>query len=382
MSPVSRRIRVLDLRDTHEIGGPGKTILETFKAADASRFDLRIGVYLAPNDTLDNPFTQAARDMGMPVHVIRGAHSYDPRLIVRTATLVRQEGIDIVHAHEVRSDVLMYLASFLSRARIMTTVHGYIANSRKQRTMVAGDKRLVGRFDRTVVVSAKLRDELLALGVSPRVLRLVHNGLVLENYRRSDVRGAIAELAGRAVPGPVLVSIGRLSREKGHADLLQALGMVTAQGRRVSLVLAGDGPERTALESQARTLGIAESVHFLGYVGRPQVILNEADLMVLPSHTEGLPNAALEALAMDVPVLATAVGGTPEVITDGATGRLVPAHAPEAMAAGIIDFLDHRDRWRQWTAAGRQVVEQQFDFRARTRKMEAIYEELVEGVRT
>ena len=98
--------------------------------------------------------------------------------------------------------------------------------------------------------------------------------------------------------------------------------------------------------------------------------------MVLPSHTEGLPNAALEALAMDVPVLATAVGGTPEVITDGETGRLVPPSAPAALASAMSDFLAHRERWQQWATAGRRTVEQRFDFRARTRKMEAIYEEL------
>ena len=330
MSHARRRIRVLDLRDTHEIGGPGKTILETFRAADASRFDLRIGIYVAPGEPTDTAYVRAARELGMPIHFLPGSHPYDPRLVWRTAALVRREAIDIIHAHEVKSDVIMYLASFLRRVPIMTTVHGYIANSRKQHTLVAVDKKVIARLDRAVVVSAKLRDDLLAAGVPATVLRLVHNALVIENYRRTGARGQLAALVGRPVPAPVLVSIGRLSREKGHADLLQALALVAGQGLACSLVVAGDGPERSALEGQARELGIGDRVLFPGYVSRPQQVLEEADLMVLPSHTEGLPNAALEALAMDVPVLATAVGGTPEVITDGETGRLVPPSAPAA----------------------------------------------------
>ena len=99
--------------------------------------------------------------------------------------------------------------------------------------------------------------------------------------------------------------------------------------------------------------------------------------MVLPSHTEGLPNAALEAFAMEVPVLATRVGGTPEVVTDGETGRLVPPHSPESLAAGIISFLDDPATWRRWTQQARRIVETRFDFKTRTSRLEAIYDEVM-----
>jgi glycosyltransferase involved in cell wall biosynthesis len=175
----------------------------------------------------------------------------------------------------------------------------------------------------------------------------------------------------------VLVSVGRLSAEKGHVDLLDALASAFARGRRMETVLVGDGPELPRLEEQARALGLADWVHFAGYLDRPQVALNAADLMVLPSHTEGLPNAALEALAMDVPVLATNVGGTPEVITDGETGRLVPAHNPAAIAAAMEDFFDRRDAWTAMAGRGRQRVVDHFDFRVRTRRFEEMLSDLV-----
>jgi glycosyltransferase involved in cell wall biosynthesis len=376
-----RPLNVLDIRDTHEVGGPGKTILETFRAIDSERFRLHLGMFLTAHESADTPFIRAAAEYGMPVHVIRGLSQYDPRLIWRTARLVRALGIDIVHAHEVKSDVVAYLASFLQPVTLVTTVHGWIGNSPKQRALIALDRRLVRRFDLVFAVSEDIRGQLARAGVPDNRIRLVHNAIVLERYRRTGRSGFLATLVGRQVPGPVLSSVGRLSAEKGHADLINAIALVVGKGHRMSVILAGEGPERSRLEEQIRALELQDVVHLPGYVSDPRQVLEETDLMVLPSHTEGLPNAALEALVMDVPVLATRVGGTPEVIVDGETGCLVPPRAPAAMAAAIEDFLANRDTWARTARQGRLRVEQHFDFRARTGQLERIYTELV-GVRT
>jgi len=105
--------------------------------------------------------------------------------------------------------------------------------------------------------------------------------------------------------------------------------------------------------------------------------LEESDLFVLPSHTEGLPNAALEALLMEVPVLATSVGGTPEVVIDGQTGRLVPPRSPADLARQIMDFVGHRTAWKDMALRGRAMVEREFSFEERTRKLEAVYSTLI-----
>jgi len=374
--PSVRPLNVLDLRDTHEIGGPGKTILETFREIDIDRFRLHLGVFLTRHEGADTPFIRAARQYGMPVHVIRGFNQYDPRLIWRVAGLVKALDIDIVHAHEVKSDVIAYLSSRLHRVPIVTTLHGWIGNSVRQRVFIALDRRIVRRFDRVIAVSNGIRDEALATGLAAGSVRLVHNAIVLERYRRTGARGFLASLIGRTPSGPVVASIGRLSAEKGHADLIAALGLVVARGHKVCAVLAGDGPEQPKLREMIRALGLDDSVHLPGYVSHPERLLEETDLMVLPSHTEGLPNAALEALAMEVPVLATRVGGTPEVITDGETGRLVDARSPQALAEGIAAFLTDPVPWKRMAKAGRSMVERQFDFQARTRRMETIYAEL------
>lgn len=374
-----RRLRILDLRDTHEIGGPGKTILESFRAIDQARFDLHVGVFRGPSDPGDTPFTAAAKAIGMPVHEIAATGPYDLGQLGRLSALVREGAFDIVHAHEAVSDVLTYLLSFRHRVPIVSTAHGWIANSRKGRFMVGLDKRVLARFDRVIAVSTKMQRDLLDAGVPSSRVTLLHNAIVLDKYRRTDGPGALEALIGHRPPGPVMVSIGRLSPEKGHADLVDALALAASRGHHLTTVLAGDGPARADVEARIRAAGLQDQVFLPGYVKEPARLLQDADLMVLPSHTEGLPNAALEALAMEVPVLATRVGGTPEVVVDGETGRLVPAHAPQALADGLVDFLQHRDRWRAWARAGRQMVEAQFDFRTRTRKLEALYVEMMES---
>jgi glycosyltransferase involved in cell wall biosynthesis len=375
--PGRRRIiNVLHLRDTTEIGGPGKTILETHRAIDRDRFQLHLGVFQTRSETGESPFVRAARSYGMPVHMVQGYNQYDPRMIQQVVGLVRRLGIDILHAHEVKSDVIAYLASRLHRVPVMTTVHGRIGNSAKQRAMMALGSRVVRRFDRVIAVSKKIERDLVGQGVPPAALRMLHNAIVLEQYRRSGQTGFVAQLTGRPLAGPVISVIGRISPEKGQLDLLDALAMLPPQGP-FTVVFAGSGPSQQLVAERIAALGLGDRVFLAGYLQRPQQLLEETDLLVLPSHTEGLPNVVLEALAFQVPVLATAVGGTPEIVEDGDTGRLVPARTPARLAAALGDFLSNPEPWRAMARRGRQRVESDFNFETRTRRLEAIYADLL-----
>lgn len=367
-----RRVRVLDLRDTHEIGGPGKTILETYRFIDSSRFELHLGVFLTNAERDDSPFITAARQLGMPVHLIRGVHQYDPRMIWRVARLVERLDIDILHAHEMKSDLIVYLSSLIRPVPTVTTLHGWIGNSLKQRLLIALDRRVARRFDLVIAVSGAIRDA-FSNGDTPSNTVLLHNAIVLDRYTRRGERGYLASLTGRPVAPPVITAVGRISPEKGTMDLVEAIGEIKTKGFTGMAVLAGDGPDRPRLSERIRALGLEGCVHLPGYVSQPQRILEETDLLVLPSHTEGLPNIALEALAMEVPVLATRVGGTPEVITDGETGRLVPPRSPASLAAAMMEFLADAAPWQRMAARGRARVENQFNFDTRTRKLEAMY---------
>jgi len=372
-----RLVNVLHLRDTYEIGGPGKTILETYRAIDRGRFQLHLGVFLRHGEPEDSPFIAEARRLGMPVHVIHGGHAYDPRMIGRLIDLVKTLQIDIVHAHEIKSDVIAYLASRLYAVPIVTTLHGWFGDGLKPRLLIALDKRIVRGFNKVIAVSRRIEQDMIAAGMPGEKLCMMHNAIVVERYRRTGRRGMLVEVIGHAIPSPVIASLGRLSLEKGHADLIAAVDRVVRSGKKISLVLIGDGPERPNLVQQITTLGLQETIFLPGYIQEPQRLFEEIDLMVLPSHTEGLPNAALEALLMEVPVLATRVGGTPEVITDGKTGRLVSAYSPDELASGILEFLSCPELWKRMAIEGKEMVKKNFDFQARTRKLEAIYDEML-----
>lgn len=374
-----RPLNILHLRDTYEIGGPGKTILETHRAINKERFRLFLGVFTVGDEDGASPFTAEAKRLELPVHVIRGSNRYDPRLIGRVIDLVKTLQIDIVHAHEVKSDVITYLAAQFHAVPIVTTLHGWIGNGVKQRALIALDKRIVRGFDRVIAVSRQIEQDLIAAGMPAEKITLVHNAIVVERYRRTGQRGMLREAVGCPISHPVIASVGRLSPEKGHADLIKAIDIVRRAGKNVSLVLVGDGPERPKLVQQIKALDLESSVHLPGYINDPQRLLEEVDLMALPSHTEGLPNAALEALLLEVPVLATRVGGTPEVIADGETGRLVPAHSPDALAAGILEYLAEPESWQAMASRGKERVRSNFDFHARTRKIESIYVEMARG---
>ncbi len=372
-----RPVNVLHLRDTYEIGGPGKTILETQRAIDGARFHLQLAVFATRHEQGETPFMRAAREYGLPIHVVRGYNQYDPRLVTGVVDLVKRLEVDVLHAHEFKSDVIAWAAARLHRVPIVTTLHGWIGNGAKQRLFIGLDRQVARGFDRVIAVSREIERQSLDAGVRPARLRMLHNAIVTSRYRRTNGPSTLRELTGRDLPRPIALTVGRLSPEKGHADFIDALAEVKAAGGLMTTVLAGDGPSRPALEAQVRARGLQDAVHFLGYIDRPQRVLEEADLMVLPSHTEGLPNVALESLMLEVPVLATRVGGTPEVIVDGVTGRLVPAHAPPAMAAALLEFLEDSAAWRAMATRGRDFVEREFDFTTRTRRLERIYLELL-----
>ena len=172
-------------------------------------------------------------------------------------------------------------------------------------------------------------------------------------------------------------SLGRLHPQKGFSDLLTAFAQVRQRIPSVRLFVAGDGELRDDLEAQARSLGMAAVVTFAGVRADVSEVLAALDVFVLPSLWEGMPNAVLEAMASGLPVVATAVGGTPEVVVDGVTGLLVPPQDPGALAQAIGHLLRDPDLRRRMGRAGRRRVEEHFDVRETVRQVESLYETLL-----
>jgi len=375
---MSGPIRVMHLRDTYEVGGPGKTILETGSHIDKSLFSMSIAVFANGADAGESPFVSETKSRGIPVHEIQSRCRYDPRVILGIVSLVKKFNIDILHTHEAKSDLLGCLAAKITHTPIVSTMHGWITNSRKQKIYTKIDKKIARYFDRVIVVNAQMRDVLLQEGIPDGIISLLHNCIVKENYYRDQPKGYIRRYLGKEIRYPVIGTLGRLSPEKGHVDFVDAASIVLTRGYKAHFVIVGDGPEAGKIAGMISERGLGSHVTLTGYLRDPRRVLQDFDLMVLPSLSEGFPNVVLEALLMEVPVISTDVGGVPEIIRGGEEGILIPPGDPETMACAIAAFLDDPEKHNRMALQGKKIVEDRFDFRSRTRKLENIYTEVME----
>jgi len=184
----------------------------------------------------------------------------------------------------------------------------------------------------------------------------------------------VAEQLG-ALPRPLMGVVSRLSSEKGVDVFLDACALLLKQGFAGSAVIAGDGPERARLEEQCGRQGLGSTVRFLGHVDDVTAVYQGLDLFVLPSRSEGLPNALLEALRADVPVVSTTVGAVPEVVGSSAAARLVPPGSPSALADAIQEVIGEGDT--PAAAAARREVVQRFTLERRVAAHLELYRELL-----
>jgi glycosyltransferase involved in cell wall biosynthesis len=230
-------------------------------------------------------------------------------------------------------------------------------------------------MDRVVCVSYGQAAKVRAAGVDLKRVTVIHNAVRAERFaspearHRETVRGLFP-----SPPALVVGAAGRLSPEKGFGVLVKAAARVRRPD--VGFVLFGDGPLREPLQREIAALGLAGRFVLAGFRADLDALIPHLDLVVLPSFTEGLPNVVLEAMAAAVPVVATAVGGTPELVEEGITGRLVPAGGYAILADRIADLLDSPHR-REMGERGRRRVLREFTFEAQARHYEDFFEELM-----
>jgi L-malate glycosyltransferase len=296
------------------------------------------------------------------------AGKWDPTVALRIAALANRNGVRLLHATGVKGTLAARIAARLTGARTLLHVH----DLNDPGTVLSAMQRIFSRpTDAAVCVSQAVRE--LAerrYHVRPERVRVARNGIPLEALRRagagarSRVRAELDIEAGR----PVLAIIGRMHPVKGHRAMLAMLPGIVRRCPRALLLVIGDGPERSACEELARSLGVSQHVRFLGRRGDVPRLLSAIDLALMPSQSEGLGLAAVEALAAARPVIAFAVGGLPEVVTDGINGRLVPPGDCEAFANAVTETL--RDPGRRFSyARGAAWSAQRFGIEAHVQRL-------------
>jgi glycosyltransferase involved in cell wall biosynthesis len=366
---------VLHLRDSPWVDGPGRTILETATRIDRSRVDYHVGAFIS-DPAAPHPLVEALRTRGLPVHPIADRGGVGREMVERLLELIDTLQADVLHTSEFRSNVLALLCRRRRPGlRLVSTAHGWIANDLRGKAYTLADRVLLRSFDRVILVSHAMRRRLPAWWVADRKVCVLHNALMTESYgrevldqprRATDPRGEVR-----------LLNVGRLSPEKGQAMLLQAVARLLPDYPGLVVWFAGTGPLQAELETEAQRLGLSEHVRFLGYVTDMPALYSQVDLVVQSSFTEGLPNVMLEVAYLGVPVVATDVGGTSEVIEHSVSGWLVRKGSVRALRDGLRAFLDDPARFATMAVAGHQRIVAEFNFGARTQGQAALYEELV-----
>jgi glycosyltransferase involved in cell wall biosynthesis len=363
---------VLHLRDSPWVDGPGRTILETATRIDRSRVDYHVGAFVS-NPADQHPLVDALNQRGLPAHPIEDRGGVGSELVRRIVQLLDRLEIDVLHTSEFRSNVLGVLCSRKRPVRLVSTAHGWITNDLRGHAYTLADRMLLRRFDRVILVSHAMRRRLPRWWVPDERVRVVHNALMTDSYGQ-----AVLEAPRRAPDprGPVrLLNVGRLSPEKGQPLLLEAVAALSKDFPGLHLSFAGTGPLEAPLMRLATELGLANRVDFLGYVADMPALYARTDLVVQSSFTEGLPNVMLEVAYLGVPVVATDVGGTREVIEHGVSGWLVEPRSRESLELGLRRYLESPNSFVEMALTGRPRVTREFSFANRTEKQTQLYEE-------
>ena len=297
---------------------------------------------------------------------------------------IRGDRFDVVHTHLLRADLYAGLAARLARARaVVSTVYAIGPYRRSRRRRLDGLLDQLTRLWPThlVAVSRAVKDDCVRrLRWADTRVSVIHTGIEAERYGPDEsARGRIRSDWGIEPATPLIVTVARLGYEKGLATLIEAAVVLARRHPTAVTVIVGDGPMRAELTDKIAAAGLSGRVRLAGF--RPDVpdVLRAADVFCLPSHMEGLPNAVLEACAAGLPVVATGVGGVPELVVDGETGLLVAPGRPEALADAIGRLLDDPPLARRLAEAGRQRVATTFSVGVVAERYQTMYEALVAG---
>jgi len=369
-----RRVRVLFVVGNFVAGGAERHLLELWSRLDRDAFDVEIACFRR-----EGQFTADVAALGWPVRDLGvGRRIYGPsglRGLARLVGVVRRFEPDVVHGYLFGPNLFAVLAGRWcgTRAVVVAKRNVDAFETPRQRAL----QRWIHRAATHVTaVSETVAASVVALGVPRARITVIANGV--DTTRFHEGGGDRAALGANGAT-PLIGSVGCLAPRKDYATLFDALALLRARGLDFRAAVVGDGPERGALEARLATLGLGDRVRLLGERADVENLLPAMDVFVLSSREEGIPNALLEAMAAGRPAVATAVGGTPEVLTDGVTGWLVPAAAPEALAGALADVLQHPDEAARRGRAARATAERDMSIDAMARRHEAFYRAVSRG---
>jgi glycosyltransferase involved in cell wall biosynthesis len=384
-APCVAPYRVVRIITRLNIGGPAIHALLLTARLDRGRFEplLVTGATTADEgDMLPLAAQLGVRPYFIPElgRVVRPGQ--DLVALARLVRLLRRLRPAIVHTHLAKAGALGRLAARLAGVPLVVhTYHGHVFHSYfsplRTRAVLAAEHFLAGLTDCLVTVGERQRRELVGYGFRPRQLVAIPLGLDLERYLLPAPRGVLRRELGVPDTAPLVGIVARLVPIKAHADFLHAAARLRAEWPDIHFAIVGDGERRAALAALAGELGLADRTHFVGWRRDLPAVYADLDVVCLSSLNEGSPVALIEAMAAGRPVVATAVGGVPEVVQDGVSGLLVPPRAPAALAAAVASLLRAPERAAALGQAARAAVYPRYSAGRLVRDIETLYARLL-----
>ncbi len=346
--------------DAYTINGVAKTVLEFGR--ECLRTDLgppfvELTILTFTREQPVTAFTRAVSDEGIALEVVAERRRFERSTLSQMRAAVGRRQPDVIWTHGSKSHFLVRFGKLSDGIPWVATHHGYTTSSLLTRLYNQLDRWSLRRPDRVITVCRAFGDDVMRRsGVPADRVRIQHTAIRPGPHAGADdVRRLRAEL-GWSAQNRVILTVGRLSKEKGQADLLRAFAQLHQRDASLRLMFVGDGPERISLELLTDELKVRDVVRFAGQQADVRPYYAIAGVFALPSESEGSPNVLLEALAAGVPVVASRVGGIPEMVEDGTEALLVPARDVQALGQALQRALTDTELRRKLRDAAPAVV--------------------------
>lgn len=321
-------------------------------------------------------YFQALKE-GLLSKVIPCRHRFDIKVIGEIKKFVSVENIDIIHSHGYKGNFYGLMASKFSRVPIITTIHLWTGETRKLRFYEYLDKRwLVKSMNHVVLVSPTFYSDVKNSNLGTEHITFIPNGIDTETFNPSRVSGSVRKEFG-IEKALIIGNVARFHQEKGHVQLINIFNRIQSQIPEARLLLVGDGPLRNNLKSLVRRLDLQDKVIFAGVRSDLPALYKAMDIFVMPSQKEGMPMALLEAMAMALPVVATAVGGIPYVISKDGDGVLVEPQDADALFDAITSLIKDSSYRRRLGNRARAKIVSQFSLQILYKKYLEVYEKIL-----
>lgn len=374
-------MKILHLISSSGYYGADSMLIQLAKGSMDSLLSPVIGVFR----NVHNPhleIAEVARGQGIPVEVLLCRGRVDIATVRKIRRILTRRGIDVVHTHGYKSNLYAWGSTVGTQVGRIATCHNWLGNDVKMRSYARLDKLFLKRFDRVVAVSDTIREELVSARIPPEKIVTVYNGIDLNRFQREVDTKRIRKELGIREGFRVVGTVGRLSEEKGHIYFVRAASDPSLKEENLVFLIVGDGPLKAVLEQEAgRKKGAGPEILFAGKRSDVERIYRVMDLFVLPSLTEGLPMALLEAVASRRPVVATRVGGVPQVLADGTSGSLVEPGDATALAKAIQGLLADPEGGSRMAEKAYEAVRGSFSADRMTKRYFDLYANLMSSRR-